>query len=73
MCRENAIPVFEKNFSLVEAYGADEAFITGTFSGQTWVSEIDGRLIGDGAPGPVMQRIRALYRELIQATCSAAA
>lgn len=73
LCRENAIPVFEKNFSLVETYGADEAFITGTFSGQTWVSEIDGRRIGDGAPGPVMQRIRALYRELIQATCSAAA
>lgn len=49
VCRRNAIPVFEKNFSLVETYSADEAFLTGTFGAQTPVSEIDGRAIGSGA------------------------
>ena len=64
LCRANDIPVFEKNFSLYEAYGADEAFLTGTFGAQTPVSEIDGKSIGTGER-PVMMRIRALYKELI--------
>ena len=66
LCRANDIPVFERNFSLVEAYGADEAFLTGTFGAQTPVAEIDGRPIGaDGGRGPVLARIQALYRDLI--------
>ncbi len=66
LCRDNSIPVFERNFSLVETYGADEAFITGTFGAQTPVVEIDGRPISDG-PGPVTTRIRALYKALVAA------
>ncbi|SME88412.1 branched chain amino acid aminotransferase apoenzyme [Tistlia consotensis] len=66
LCRENAIPVFERNFSLVDAYGAEEAFITGTFGAQTPVVEIDGRRIGEGGAGPVTRRIRALYKALIE-------
>jgi branched-chain amino acid aminotransferase len=66
LCRENAIPVFERNFSLVETYGAEEAFITGTFGAQTPVAEIDGRRISDG-PGPVTMRIRDLYKALVAA------
>ena len=67
LCRENSIPVFEKNYSLVEAYSADEAFLTGTFGAQTPVSEIDGKPIGGhrGA-GPMTRRIRALYKELVE-------
>lgn len=64
LCRANNIPVFEKNFSLYEAYGADEAFLTGTFGAQTPVASIDGKEIGDGAR-PVTARIQALYKELI--------
>ena len=64
LCRANGIPIFEKNFSLVEAYGADEAFLTGTFGAQTPVSEIDGKAIGNGEL-PVTQRIRLLYKGLI--------
>jgi branched-chain amino acid aminotransferase len=60
LCRDNAIPVAEKNFSLVETYGADEAFNTGTFGAQTPAVEIDGRPISDG-PGPMTSRIRDLY------------
>ncbi len=65
LCRANGIAVFERNFSLVDAYAADEAFITGTFGAQTPVVEIDGRRIGDGVAGPMLHRIRALYKELI--------
>lgn len=65
VCRDGGIPVFEKNFSLVETYGAEEAFMTGTFGAQTPVGEIDGRRIGTGSIGPVTERIRALYKSLI--------
>jgi len=69
LCREDGIPVFERNFSLVETYGADEAFLTGTFGAQTPVAEIDGRRIGEGAlPGPVTARLQALYRGLVERT-----
>jgi len=69
LCREDGIPVFEQNYSLVDTYGADEAFLTGTFGAQTPVSEIDGRPIGDGEMGPVTARIRALYKSLINRNC----
>ena len=65
LCHDNGIAVFERNFSLVDAYGADEAFLTGTFGAQTPVSEIDGRAIGDGTMGPVTGNLRQLYKQLI--------
>ncbi|MBT8410393.1 MAG: D-amino acid aminotransferase [Octadecabacter sp.] len=64
LCRANDIPVFERNFSLVDTYGADEAFLTGTFGAQTPVNAIDGRQIGTGEMGPVTARIRDLYKGL---------
>ncbi|MCE0504175.1 aminotransferase class IV [Roseivivax sp. GX 12232] len=67
ICRREGIPVFEKNFSLVETYSAEEAFLTGSFGAQTPVSEIDGREIGAGEMGPVTRRIRAAYKELVGA------
>ena len=67
LCRANAIPVFERNFSLVETYSADEAFLTGTFGAQTPVSTIDGRVIGTCELGPITQKIRALYKDLVGA------
>ncbi|MEP2640364.1 aminotransferase class IV [Roseobacter sp.] len=70
ICRDNDIPVFERNYSLFETYSADEAFITGTFGAQTPVSDIDGRAIGTG-DRPVMDRIRALYKDLITAETGA--
>ncbi len=67
LCRANDISVFEKNYSLYEAYGADEAFLTGTFGAQTPVASIDGKKIGEhkGA-GPMTRRIRELYKQLVQ-------
>ncbi|MFT6677206.1 MAG: branched-chain amino acid aminotransferase [Sulfitobacter sp.] len=65
LCRANGIPVFEKNFSLYEAYGAEEAFLTGTFGAQTPVASIDGKPIGT-LERPVTARIQALYKALIR-------
>ncbi len=67
LCRANDIPVFERNFSLVDTYSADEAFLTGTFGAQTPVGELDGRQIGTGQIGPMTERIRALYKTLVGA------
>ena len=64
LCRANGIEVHERNYSLVDAYGADEAFLTGTFGAQTPVDKIDGKIIGTG-DRPVTARIRALYKELV--------
>ncbi|WP_096786994.1 D-amino acid aminotransferase [Rhodobacter sp. CZR27] len=67
ICRANGIPVFERNFSLVDTYSADEAFLTGTFGAQTPVGMIDGRVIGSGGMGPMTERLRALYKRLVMA------
>jgi len=64
ICRAEGVPVFERNYSLVDAYGAQEAFLTGTFGAQTPVAEIDGKPIGDGTH-PVTHRIRAVYKRWI--------
>ena len=67
LCRTNEIPVFERNYSLVDVFGSEEAFLTGTFGAQTPVSEVDGKPIGDGVgAGPVTRRIQRLYKELIE-------
>jgi branched-chain amino acid aminotransferase len=70
LCRANGIPVHERNFSLVDAYGADEAFLTGTYGAQTPVGEIDGRVIGSGQMGPMTEQLRALYKKLIAQECA---
>ena len=67
LCHANGIPVFERNFSLVDTYSADEAFLTGTFGAQTPVGSIDGRQIGTGQMGPMTMRLRDLYKELVGA------
>ena len=63
LCRDNGIRAEERDFSLIDVYGADEAFVTGTFAGLIPVNEIDGRKIRDGA-GPVSKRLQGLYRDL---------
>lgn len=65
LCRDNEIPVCERNFSLVDVYSAEEAFLTGTFGAQTPVGEIDGRIIGTGEIGPMTKQLGSLYKTLI--------
>jgi branched-chain amino acid aminotransferase len=66
LCHDHGIPVFEKDFSLTDVYGAAEAFVTGTFAGLTPVREIDGRIIGDGNRGPLCAHLQTLYRQLVE-------
>ncbi len=73
LCRANDIPVSERDFSLVDVYAADEAFVTGTFAGVVPAVEADGRTIGDGARGPMTTRLQELYRALIETECPPAA
>jgi len=70
LCQQNGIALLQKNFSLTDVYGADEAFVTGTFAGLAPVREIDGRTIGDGARGPVVERLQQLYLDLLERECS---
>lgn len=66
LCYRNNIPVFEKNFSLMQAYGADESFVTGTFAGIAPVTAIDGRTIGNGERGAMVERLQSLYLAMIK-------
>jgi branched-chain amino acid aminotransferase len=65
LCKDNDIKVFERNFSLADVYGADEAFITGTFAGLSAVAQVDGRIIGTGQK-PILARLQQLYIQLIE-------
>jgi branched-chain amino acid aminotransferase len=71
ICRENDIRCFERNFSLTDVYGADEAFVTGTFAGVAPVGDIDGRQMGDGGRGPMVERLQQLYLQLLDRECPA--
>ncbi len=68
VCKTNNISCFEKDFSLFDVYGADEAFVTGTFGGLTPVTKIDGRQIGEGNYGEMTKKLSALYETLIEDT-----
>lgn len=61
VAREAGIPAYERNFSLTDVYGADEAFTTGTFAGVAPVGTIDGRVISTNR-GPMVDRLQELYR-----------
>lgn len=59
--RAAGIAVHQADVTLAQVYGADEAFVTGTLGGVTPVTRIDGRPVGTGMPGPLTERLRALY------------
>ena len=73
-CEDNGIPIRQKNFSTTDVYGADEAFVTGTFAGLCPVREVDGRKIGHptkprtegGVTGPITERLQGLYKLLAE-------
>ncbi len=69
LCNENGIDALEKDFSLLEAYAAEESFVTGTFGGLRHVTEIDGRIIGNGQLGPVTGKLQRLYQERLDKEC----
>ncbi len=66
---EAGIAARERDFTLTEVYGAEEAFVTGTFAGVVPATAVDGRIIGNGGRGPVTQRVQGLYRDLVEREC----
>ena len=64
LCKDNDIPVFEKNFSLVDVYSADEVFITGTLGSLVPVLELDKRTF-DVKNNKLTQTLQSLYNDLI--------
>ena len=71
ICAANGILARETTFSLTDVYSAREAFVTGTFAGVVPVRSVDGRTIGDGRRGPIVERLQALYRGLVEADVAA--
>jgi branched-chain amino acid aminotransferase len=71
VCADNGITARETTFSLTDVYSADEAFVTGTFAGLVPVRSVDGRTIGTGARGPMVERLQGLYRALVDADVAA--
>jgi branched-chain amino acid aminotransferase len=67
ICAESGIAAEQRSFSLTEVYSADEAFVTGTFAGLVPVHTVDGRRIGSGERGPMVERLQRLYGELVRA------
>jgi branched-chain amino acid aminotransferase len=56
------------DYSLAQLYNADEVFVTGTMGGIAPVIRIDGRVIGDGRPGPLTAKLTGLLADLTAST-----
>ena len=63
LCKENDIPVFERNFHVEDCHSADEAFVTGTFAGVIPVVEMDGHEISAGKRGALTERLQDIYKK----------
>jgi branched-chain amino acid aminotransferase len=61
-CAENGIPFAEKTLVVHDLTRADEIFLCGTGAELVPVTEIDGRVVGNGKPGPMFLRMLELFR-----------
>jgi branched-chain amino acid aminotransferase len=66
ICRENKIPIFEKNISVTEFYNADQVFTTGTMGELAQVIEIDKRQINNN--GRLLNTINSYFKVLTETT-----
>lgn len=66
MAEASSIKVFEQPLTQYDIYNADEAFVTGSGAGIASVIQVDGRMIGDGKPGQLTQRLIQLYAEVVK-------
>ena len=63
ICVGHGIPCDEEDLSLTDVYRADELFCTGTMGELAAVTEVDGRTVGNGEPGPLTGRLAKLFEE----------
>ncbi|GAB2651743.1 aminotransferase class IV [Nocardia goodfellowii] len=66
LAAEDGIPVRERTVDLTELYIADEVFVTGTSAGCAPVTEVDGRTVADGKPGPLGQALRKRHADALR-------
>jgi branched-chain amino acid aminotransferase len=71
LCRAEGVRIRLGDFTLLDVYAADEAFVTGTFGGLTPVRSVDGRAFPGGLPGPMTVRLISAYERMIDGYCSA--
>ena len=64
LCKENKIPIFEKNISVTEFYNADQVFTTGTMGELAQVVEIDKRKINNN--GMLLKKLKSLFKTLTE-------
>ncbi len=61
LAKEENLEVVEKNLTRFDLYVCDEFFLTGTAAEVIGIVEIDGRIIGDGKPGPITKLLREKF------------
>lgn len=66
LCKENNIPIYEKDFLVADVLNTDEAFVTGTFAGVIPAVSLDGKTIGNGKRGPMTETFFNLYKNKIE-------
>ena len=66
LCKENDIPMFERNFHVEDCHSADEAFVTGTFAGVIPVVEVDGHELSGAKRGELTERLQQIYKNDIE-------
>lgn len=66
ICKDNSIPIEERNLSISEFYNADEVFVTGTMGELTAVGEIDGRFIENKSDSKILDQLQNLFREKVK-------
>jgi branched-chain amino acid aminotransferase len=64
LARESGIEVLESTLTRHDVYVADECFLTGTAAEVVPVVKVDGRVLGDGRPGPVTRNLIGLFKKL---------
>ncbi|HYY84679.1 MAG TPA: D-amino-acid transaminase [Beijerinckiaceae bacterium] len=72
LAKENGLTIEERAFSVDEALGAAEAFLTSASSLVMPVVSIDGKPVGDGKPGAMTRRLRRVYLDMAGVTAAAA-
>ena len=66
--RADGLEVSEPNLTRYDVFNADECFLTGTGAELIPVTKVDGRVIGNGKPGPVTRKLIEKYRALVNST-----
>jgi branched-chain amino acid aminotransferase len=60
----DGIEVREEPFTLYEVYDADEMFLTGTAAEAVPITAVDGRVIGEGIPGPITRSLIKRFKAI---------